>query len=311
MVPARTRTHKEFADAVEVQASTPTPVANCLSFDIEGFIESNCESFHIPPEYCEKAKENSEIERNTDVVLELLSGLGIKATFFFLGRIAREIPQIVTRVAQGGHEIACHSYEHRRIFRITRGEFRERLIAAKGRLEDVSGQPVYGFRAPDFSIGQSSLWALDVLKETGFVYDSSIYPIRLHDVYGLPVAQPFIHRLPNGLIEWPLATFRFLGIRFPFGGGGYFRLYPPFLTALCMSSMNRRGHPCILYIHPYEVGPAIPEIPGISYYRHFRHYYNCSTGKGRLRHICKRYRFLPAIQVVAALGLWKEAKGYA
>lgn len=179
------------------------------------------------------------------------------------------------------------------------------MTAAKKDLEDVSGQPVYGFRAPDFSITNKSLWALDILKEVGFVYDSSIYPFGLHDVYGIKNAGTFIHKLPNGLIEFPMSTTESLGKRIPFGGGGYFRLYPLLITKLFLSKLNKQGSPAMFYIHPYEVGPVIPRISELSFYRKFRHYYHCKNGKARLKKLLKAFKFCPAIDVLRDTGLWE------
>lgn len=282
--------------------ATPALIENCLSIDVEGFVESNRESFNIPASYVDKAKEDYEIERNTDAFLELLDELNIHATFFIVGRIARDLPQMVRRIADSGNEIGCHNYEHLRIFNLQRQQFKDGLLSAKKYLEDASGSRVYGFRAPDFSITQSSIWALDVLSEAGFVYDSSIYPIKIHDVYGIDDASPGIHKMSNGLIEWPLATFEFLGMRFPFGGGGYFRLYPLSVTRRCIVSMNKSGRPCMLYIHPYEVGPIIPHISELSAYRRFRHYYNCDTGRTRLKKLLKTFKFSTAIQILEKKG---------
>jgi polysaccharide deacetylase family protein (PEP-CTERM system associated) len=278
-------------------------VMNAFSIDVEGFIESNVQSFHIPDKYINQSEENVEIERNTNVLLEVLDEAQTKATFFFVGRLARDIPALVRIVAQAGHEIACHNYLHLRIFDLGKNEFREKLAAAKKDIEDVSGQPIYGFRAPDFSITEKTIWALDILKELGFVYDSSIYPFGLHDVYGIKEANPFVHRLPNGLIEFPMATAELLGKRIPFGGGGYFRLYPLLLTRIFLSKLNKQGHPAMFYIHPYEVGPVIPQISGLSAYRKFRHYYHCSSGDRRAKKILKAFKFAPIIEVLKQNGL--------
>jgi polysaccharide deacetylase family protein (PEP-CTERM system associated) len=280
------------------RASGPGDLENCLSIDVEGFIESNKESFPIAQQYLDPAKENYEIQKNTEAFAGLLDELNIRATFFFVGRIARDLPQLVRQVASAGNEIGCHSFEHRRIFGLQPNQFREGLLSAKKCLEDVSGSGVYGFRAPDFSITRASVWALDILREAGFVYDSSIYPIRMHDVYGIDGADPEIHKMPNGLVEWPLATFDLLGTRLPFGGGGYFRLYPLTLTRHCIASVNKKGSPCMLYIHPYEVGPVIPDIREISPYRRFRHYYNCGTGRRRLKKLSQAFKFAPAIEIL-------------
>ncbi len=281
------------------QSLTPDiPRLNAFSIDVEGFIESNLQSFHIPGKYCDSLKENTEIERNTEATLELLGEVDTKATFFFVGRIAREIPAIVKKVAAAGHEIGCHNFRHLRVFGIEKKEFEEKLRSAKKSLEDVSGKQVYGFRAPDFSITRASIWALDILKETGFLYDTSIYPFGLHDVYGIEDVSPSIHRLPNGLIEFPMSTFECLGKRLPFGGGGYFRLYPLFLTKYLLSKANRKGLPGMFYIHPYEVGPVIPRISEISAVRKFRHYYHCKNGGLRVKRLLKAFRFCPVVEVL-------------
>ncbi len=265
---------------------------------MEGFIESNIESFHIEDKYFSKSKENYEIEKNMTSILTLLDDLSIKGTFFFLGKIAQDIPDIVKETAQCGHEIACHSLKHIRINGLTKKEFKENIICAKKTLEDVSGKEVYGFRAPDFSITKSSIWALDILKEIGFLYDSSIYPTGLHDVYGISGTKAFIHRLPNGLIEFPLNVIELFRIRFPFGGGGYFRLYPLTLTKHFIRKSNKLGYPCMFYLHPYELGPIIPLIPELSYYRRFRHYYNCKNGHKRLKGILQTFEFNTAIEII-------------
>jgi polysaccharide deacetylase family protein (PEP-CTERM system associated) len=281
-----------------------SPVTNALSIDVEGFVESNMQSFHIPNKYTNPTEENREIERNTDALLELLAEIDTKATFFFIGRLARDVPGLLKKVSEAGHEIGCHNYAHVRVFSTDKDEFKEKLRVAKLQLEDVSGQQVYGFRAPDFSITEESLWALDILRELGFIYDSSIYPFGLHDVYGIKDADPSIHTLPNGLIEFPLSTVGLLGKRIPFGGGGYFRLYPLWLTKHFLTKVNKQGHSAMFYIHPYEVGPVIPHIRGVSAYRKFRHYYNCKNGRARLKNLLKSFDFTTAIQILKERGLF-------
>ena len=273
-------------------------IKNCFSVDVEGFVESNLQSFSINKKYISETKENYEIERNVNILLELLDSISIKATFFFLGRIGRDIPNIVKETAKHGHEIACHSHEHVRITGLSKEEFKDSLICAKKYLEDVSGNVVCGFRAPDFSITKSNIWALDTLREVGFLYDSSIYPIGLHDVYGISDAKSIIHKFPNGLIEFPLSVIGLLKTHFPFGGGGYFRLYPLIITKYFISKINKIGHPCMLYIHPYEVGTEIPIISEMSYYRKFRHYYNCRNGARRLKVLLQQFAFSTVIDIL-------------
>jgi len=287
---------------MDIERKSQSSIVNAFSVDVEGFIESNTQSFYIPDEYINQSEENHEIERNTNVLLEILEEAKVKATFFFIGRFARDIPGLVKKVARNGHEIACHNYLHVRIFDIEKNEFKDKLSTAKKSLEDVSGQPVYGFRAPDFSITNKSIWAIDILKELGFIYDSSIYPIGMHDVYGIKDAKSFICKFPNGLIEFPLSTVQLFGKRIPFGGGGYFRLYPLSLTRIFTSKLNKQGHPVMFYIHPYEAGPVIPKISPMSCYRRFRHYYHCKNGQDRLKKLLKAFKFDTAIKILKGFG---------
>ena len=289
--------------AAKSEKTTKKSVMNVFSVDVEGFVESNVQSFSIPDKYIDHPAEDREIQENTEAVLEMLDAAGTRATFFFIGRLARNIPGLVKKVAQAGHEIGCHNYRHLRVFDIERNLFKDKLAEAKKDLEDVAGQPVYGFRAPDFSITKESLWTLDILKELGFLYDSSIYPFGLHDVYGIKDSNPSIHKLPNGLIEFPLTTIELFGKRVPFAGGGYFRLYPLLLTKLLLSKLNKLNRPAMFYIHPYEVGPVIPKVAELSAYRKFRHYYHCKNGHVRLKKLLQTFKFGPAINVLRNTGL--------
>jgi polysaccharide deacetylase family protein (PEP-CTERM system associated) len=272
---------------------------------VEGFVESNRESFHVDAKYIDPARENDEIRKNTAVCLELLEETGVKATFFIVGRIAYDIPELVKQIAKAGHEIGCHNYEHVRLFGTNKKDFTEKISIAKAKLEDISGQKVLGYRAPEFSITSKTLWAVDALRETGFVYDSSVYPVGMHDVYGIKNAEPVIYRFENGLIEFPMATSVVLGKRIPFGGGGYFRLYPLWLTGRFLSKINKQGHACMIYMHPYEIGPEIPKITELSAYRKFRHYYNCKNGTRRVKKLLRMFRFAPTIDVLRQLNLFE------
>ncbi len=275
---------------------------NCFSIDVESFSESNVESFSIPASHLDPARQNREIEINVDFILDFLAARNLQATFFFLGRIARDLPQLVQRVAAEKHEIACHSWRHLRLYGLKPDVFAEQLRRAKGLLEDTAGQAVFGFRAPDFSITARSLWALDALRYAGFLYDSSIYPFAGHDVYGIGQAPPHIHELANGLIEWPLATIPILQHRLPFGGGGYFRLYPAPFTEYCFSRLNRQNRPSMFYIHPYEMGPEMEAIAGLSPIRHFRHYFRCGALHRRLDRLLRKFRFAPAVAALRQMG---------
>ena len=274
----------------------PTP--NLLTFDIEGFIEASHDSMHVPSRYISEEREAEEIEVNTLEILDLLAECDQRATFFILGRIARDMPSLVRRIAGGGHEIACHSFHHRRLFHFPRPEVEAFLGEAKRLLEDVSGQTVLGFRAPDFSITKSNLWMFDVLRDLSFVYDSSVVPTGIHDVYGIgdfPTVPCF---LPNGLIEVPLSTVKVLNQRVPLGGGGYFRLYPLAVTRALFGHANHKGVPCVVYLHPFEMGKVVRRIEEASLIRKFRTYAGVRTAKDKLRSLLREFRFVRAIDYV-------------
>ena len=272
-----------------------TSSSNLLTFDIEGFIESSHESMRVPEEYISERLETEEIEANTGSILDLLEEFRQKATFFILGRIARDMPRLVRRIADAGHEIGCHSLFHKRLYNFQRNEVAAFLEEAKSRLEDASGGRVYGFRAPDFSITRSNLWAFDLLREKSFLYDSSVYPTGLHDVYGISdfPATPF--RFTNGLIEVPLSTVRIFGRNIPYGGGGYFRLYPLAVTKALFRGSNRKGVATVVYLHPYEVGSMVRKVRGIGILKSFRTYVGQKTAAAKLRALLSAFSFARVI----------------
>jgi len=276
------------------------PVVNAFSVDVEGFVEANLEGFpaEVARRHTHRPHEDDEIRENTDSVLRLLEGANIRATFFFLGRIARDAPDVVRSVADTGHEIACHGDEHRRLTGMDPSALDEAVRRAKAGLEEVSGQAIIGFRAPDFSITRDSLWAFDILQQAGFLYDSSVYPIGIHDVYGIAGAEAGVHRLANGLVEFPLSTATVFGRRIPFGGGGYFRFYPMALTRRLIRHANAEGRPVMFYIHPYEAGPVVPEVAELPWLRRLRHYYRSGRGGERLASLVRTSRFAPVAEVL-------------
>ena len=184
------------------------------------------EAFRVPAELVGGKQEREEVARNVEEVLAWLDDCDTRGTFFVLGRIAKQQPDVVRSIAQAGHEIGSHSFHHLRLYNQDPAGLREAISASRQALEDAAGVPVLGFRAPDFSINAETLHILDQILEAGYTYDSSIFPIEGHDVYGVPGAQREIHRLGNGLVEFPPATVRMLGRTLPVLGGGYFRLLP-------------------------------------------------------------------------------------
>ncbi len=249
------------------------------------------------------------VEANTGKLLGMFSDGGIKATFFVLGWVAERYPALVRSIAAQGHEIACHGYSHRLVYDQSPEEFREETHRSKRVLEDLAQTPVLGYRAASYSITAKSLWALDILAELGFAYDSSIFPVR-HDRYGIPGGsrQPYRLRTPAGgeLIEFPLTTVELGRYRLPVSGGGYFRLFPYFLTRLALASVNgREQRPFIFYLHPWEVDPGQPRV-NAGWLSRFRHYNNLERCEPRLRQLMADFEFGTAAEVLQGLGLGTE-----
>jgi len=244
----------------------------------------------------------SRVEANTERLLELFARAGVRATFFVLGWVGERYPRLVRRIAEAGHEVASHGYSHRLIYRQTPEEFRRELELSRRVLQDAGGQDVVGHRAASFSIVRSSLWALDAIAETGFEYDSSVFPVR-HDRYGLAGAQRGIHRLrtPAGhkLWEIPPSTVRLGRMVLPVGGGGYLRLYPEALTRWAIRRIHRLDRaPAIVYVHPWEVDPDQPRLnPG--WVGRLRHYANLRTTAGKLERLMACHRFGTLADVLA------------
>lgn len=279
-----------------------SPIVHALSVDVEGFAESHAQSVRVDPALMTPAVSDAEIEANLNETLAVFAEHNCLATFFFLGRIAQTAPQLVKLVADAGHEIGCHSLHHVRITGQSQSEFRTHLREARAVLQDATGQPVLGFRAPDFSIGVGNPWAFDELWEAGFRYDSSVVPTDIHDVYGMTDVPETIFRWPNGLIEFPLPVMRFLGRRIPVGGGGYFRLFPLWLTRRGFVRSERQGRPSVFYIHPYEIGAQAPRLDGLTASRRFRHYVRLAKGRQRMGALLRRLRFTRIIDVLRTHG---------
>lgn len=248
----------------------------------------------------------SRVERNTGVLLDLLAEHGIHGTFFVLGWIAERHPLLIKRIATEGHEIACHGFSHQLIYEQTPDEFREETARSKGTLEDLTGAPVIGYRAASFSITRQSLWALDLLIDLGFKYDSSIFPIR-HDRYGIPGADPRPAALsaPSGrtLVEFPMSAASYLGVRVPVSGGGYFRLLPYFVTRSGLRQINlQHRRPFTFYLHPWEVDPHQPRVR-VGWLSRFRHYTNLHRCESRLRRLLGEFPFATMREVLEAAEL--------
>jgi peptidoglycan-N-acetylglucosamine deacetylase len=272
----------------------PSDLPNGLSVDVEDYYHVEAFADRIRPESWPQFP--SRVVRNTFRVLELFDELKVRATFFVLGWVAQQEPALVRAIAAAGHEVGCHSHMHRRVFTMSRDDFREDLRRARGAIENAGGGQITGFRAPTFSISARSLWALDILAEEGFLYDSSIFPVR-HDLYSFPGAPrfPFRWLCRNGrpLFEIPLFTVRFFGRNLPAAGGGYLRILPMWYTRWALRRVRQReGRPAVMYFHPWELDPEQPRVPG-SLKAKLRHYTNLHRMSGRLRNILQNRPFVP------------------
>ena len=273
---------------------------NCLTFDVEEHFQVN--AFDSAERRSGWAHAESRVERNTEKVLELLDRHRYRATFFVLGWVAERHARLIERVAAAGHEIASHGYGHELISKLTPDAFREDVRKAKKILEDVAGVPVVGYRAPSFTIMPDTSWALEVLVQEGYTWDSSVVPV-IHDVYGWPGADPFPHRLamPSGpLWELPPATAGLLGARIAVGGGGYFRLYPYALVRALLRRIEAQDQPIVFYLHPWELDPEQPRMEG-SLFSRFRHYRNLDQVEARLERLFDDFRFGAVRDLLPAL----------
>jgi len=266
-------------------------IKNAMSVDVEDYFQVSAFAPHIRREDWDSLP--CRVERNVDVILGLLDEADVNATFFTLGWIAERYPQVVRRIVDNGHELASHGYGHQRASDLTPAEFRDDITHAKSLLEDLGGVAIRGYRAPSFSISQKNWWAVEELENAGYVYSSSIYPVR-HDHYGMPDAPRFPHR-PNGaagIIELPPTTLPLMGRNLPAAGGGWFRLLPYEVSRWMLRRVNAQDQAsCMFYFHPWELDAGQPRQPGLSAKTRFRHYVNLHRMPGRLRQLLNDFEW--------------------
>jgi polysaccharide deacetylase family protein (PEP-CTERM system associated) len=279
------------------QSGVAKPVIiNAMSVDVEDYFQVAAFEKQIPIE--QWSNWPCRVEANTDRLLALFEKNAVHGTFFILGWVATRYPDLVRRIVAGGHEVASHGMNHVRIFRQSPEQFRGDALTSKQLLEDISGQKVTGYRASTYSIGPDTLWALDILKEVGYSYSSSIYPVH-HDLYGIPDAPrfPFYPRDgvlagERGILEIPITTALLYKRRIPCGGGGYFRLFPLALSRWAWRRVNSiDGEPGVFYCHPWEFDPEQPRIPDISLKTRFRHYLNLAKMESRLQGMLSSFQW--------------------
>jgi polysaccharide deacetylase family protein (PEP-CTERM system associated) len=311
---------------------------NALTIDVEDYFQVHAFSHII--RYEDWGSFESRVESNTHRVLEILATPSslvtrhsslftpVKATFFCLGWIAERYPQLIKEIQGQGHEIACHGYAHRLIYKQSKKEFKEDIHKAKAILEDIISGEVLGYRAPSYSITNKSKWAFEVLVEEGFKYDSSIFPIQ-HDFYGIPDAPRFFFLVSltdngnpefspllytknseqqtlnieptslNHIFEFPLSTIRLGRLNVPVSGGGYFRLLPYPIIKLGLKRLNEvERRPFVFYLHPWELDPDQPRIQEASLKSRFRHYLNLSKTESRLNRLLYDFRFAPIKNII-------------
>jgi polysaccharide deacetylase family protein (PEP-CTERM system associated) len=255
----------------------------------------------------QKAEYGRRMEHVTRRLLEHLDVAGVKATFYIVGEIARRHPGLVRDIHGAGHEVGSHSWDHRRVHHFTPETFRDDVRRSKDALEDLIGEPILGFRAPTFSVVRTTGWALDVLAECGFEYDSSIFPVR-HDRYGIPEAPrgPFLAEgREREILELPLLTYRVFRFNLPVAGGGYFRLFPLAVMNAGLRQADRSASPtspsvAMLYFHPWEFDPEQPRLP-LSRFSRWRTYVGMRRSTGRLNSLLMSFPFTRAIDAARAI----------
>ena len=267
------------------------PVVNVMTVDVEDYFHVS--AFDGVVSRASWDGFESRVSRNTNDLLEIFDRAGVRGTFFVLGWVAARFPALVRRIADQGHEVASHGFHHQLLYMLTPAQFREDVRSARRAIEDASGQAVMGFRAPSYSVIQSSMWAIDVLIEEGYAYDASIFPIH-HDRYGIPDSPRHPNELKRdtgSLLELPGSTVRLGGVNLPIAGGGYFRQLPYFWTKWGIDRVNRlERQPVVFYLHPWEIDPDQPRLP-VHGARRVRHYRGLDRTRSRLTRLLSDFRF--------------------
>lgn len=272
-------------------------MVNALTIDVEEYF---CYAYPGETLSCEDwARLESRAAPYTLETLRILENHDIHATFFILGWVAERQPHLVREIRDRGHEVSSHGYSHALVCGQTPRQFRDDVRRSIDVITAVTGARPVGYRAPSFSINDDCRWALDILAELGFAYDASLYPTRMR-AGAAPRTRTEPHRLDNGMWEFPAATVDVAGMRMPFGGGGYLRLYPFSVTRWATHRINAAGRPAMIYLHPWELDPHPPTAPR-SRLRRFQHTVNLARTRSRLLHLCAEFDFAPIGEVLAQI----------
>tara|TARA_R110000868_G_scaffold22420_2_gene92025 strand:+ start:46793 stop:47698 length:906 start_codon:yes stop_codon:yes gene_type:complete len=282
---------------------TMSAIENALTIDVEDYFQVAALAEAVRREDWHSMEYR--VEANTQRILSLLDRHKARATFFTLGWVAEKSPELVRLIRKEGHEIASHGYSHQLIYNQTPEVFREETRRSKAVLENITGEPITGYRAASYSITNESRWALDILAEEGFAWDSSIFPVH-HDRYGMPGTPRWPHTLTTDkgykLAEFPLSTLKLPGYTLPIAGGGYFRLFPYWFSRWGLGSINRQGQPFVFYLHPWEIDPGQPRLD-VKWFSRFRHYNNLDVCEARLSKLLGHFLFTTMSSVLRRQGV--------
>jgi polysaccharide deacetylase family protein (PEP-CTERM system associated) len=272
-----------------VPGAAPPTIVNGLSVDVEDWFQVGAFEDVIARDTWDGLP--LRVADNVSRILDMFAAADVKATFFTLGWVAQRNGALIRRIADAGHEIASHGWDHARVFTLDRKTFAHDIARARAVLEDAAGVRVSGYRAPSFSIDQRTPWAYQELAEQGYAYSSSVAPVA-HDHYGWRDAPRFAFRpLPwHPLVEIPVTTAMLGGRRVAAGGGGFFRVLPYGFSRWAIRQVNRQeGRPAVFYFHPWEVDPQQPRVPNASMRSKFRHYTNLDKMAGKLNELVHEF----------------------
>lgn len=268
---------------------------NALSIDLEDWYHSTLNAelqLDRWPTYEDR------IKMTTDHLLAILDEADVRATFFILGYVAEHSPDLIRKIAAAGHEIGAHGYAHRLVYRLTPEEFRQDLVRGRDAIEQAAGRRVYGYRAPYFSINKTVTWAFEILHELGFLYDSSVFPVK-NTLYGYPTAPraPYYPIAGNNFIELPLSTLRLAKINIPIAGGFYMRLYPYSFFKWGIKRVNKENLPFVFYMHPWELDPQNPSLK-TTRLEHVVKTFNVKSSVRKLKAMLRDFQFAPICELL-------------
>ena len=271
---------------------------NAISIDLEDWFCVHNLSKAIGREHWDNCE--LRVRESTRCLIELFDRHNTKATFFVLGWVAEKIPELIKELEDRGHEIGVHGYNHLLLTEISPEEFDEDLRRGLEAISQcgVKSRPL-GFRAPSFTMVKGTKeWALPILEKHQFKYDSSVFPIGFHPDYGMVDAPLGPYKITRNLHEFPMSCLEVFGKRFPFSGGGYFRLFPYAYTKYCMRKVNAQGRPAVFYLHPWELDPGQPKVKNLSLSQRLRHYHNIEQTERRLERLLNDFKFTTIREVL-------------